>query len=155
MFVQEKGTVNFTDSASSDFWIGLNAVENFRVWTWTDGTPFDFSDWDNGQPKNTYQLWSSIFGKCAEEDLFVANFANYPGADACVASKQGWIGLFTEDNNTHWKWTDGTPTDYLYWYPTNPLGPGSNNCVYMHLAPICGGKIGMFANGGGTVIDKT
>uniref|UniRef100_A0AC35EZY9 C-type lectin domain-containing protein n=1 Tax=Panagrolaimus sp. PS1159 TaxID=55785 RepID=A0AC35EZY9_9BILA len=53
MFVQEKGTANFTDSASSDFWFGLNAVENFGIWTWTDGTSFDFNDWDNGQPKNT------------------------------------------------------------------------------------------------------
>uniref|UniRef100_A0A914R2Y1 C-type lectin domain-containing protein n=1 Tax=Panagrolaimus davidi TaxID=227884 RepID=A0A914R2Y1_9BILA len=79
-----------------------------------------------------------------DEILFVADLMNHPGAEACSAPPQGWIGLHSEDNFTSWKWIDGTPTDYQYWYPTQPNRIG--NCTYMHIAPICSNKIGMFAN---------
>uniref|UniRef100_A0A914QW41 C-type lectin domain-containing protein n=1 Tax=Panagrolaimus davidi TaxID=227884 RepID=A0A914QW41_9BILA len=226
IFISGEASTFFADSASVDFWIGGNNLYKPGIWTWMDQTPFDFNDWDKGQPQNTsgnncvaaqmqggrwtaddcfiakpfvcltrdfsptttpsattirpkkcldawtfwnescYKVlensnWLDAEDRCKvdngshlvsihspEENLFVANLASYPGADICKAFPQGWIGLFTEDNGTHWKWTDGTPTNYLNWYPTNPIGSNTNFCVYMHLAPICNGKIGMFANGG-------
>jgi hypothetical protein len=42
----------FTDSTSIDFWIGANDLYTPGVWTWMDKTPFDFTDWDKGQPQN-------------------------------------------------------------------------------------------------------
>uniref|UniRef100_A0A914PIG3 C-type lectin domain-containing protein n=1 Tax=Panagrolaimus davidi TaxID=227884 RepID=A0A914PIG3_9BILA len=36
----------------TDFWIGLTNMMPGGNWTWTDGTPLDFTDWDNGEPEN-------------------------------------------------------------------------------------------------------
>jgi hypothetical protein len=81
-----------------------------------------------------------------DENLFVANFANYPGANVCDARKQIWTGLYTEDSKAlKWKWTDGTPYDYKNWFPGFPI-PGESNCAYMHIAPICDRKTGLIVN---------
>uniref|UniRef100_A0AC34G3T2 C-type lectin domain-containing protein n=2 Tax=Panagrolaimus sp. ES5 TaxID=591445 RepID=A0AC34G3T2_9BILA len=39
-----------------------------------------------------------------------------------------WIGLHSKDNRTTWEWTDGSPVDYIPWYPGEPDGNG--NCVF-------------------------
>uniref|UniRef100_A0AC34FIH2 C-type lectin domain-containing protein n=1 Tax=Panagrolaimus sp. ES5 TaxID=591445 RepID=A0AC34FIH2_9BILA len=38
---------------SSDFWIGANNFYQPGNWSWIDGTPFDFSDWEKGQPTSS------------------------------------------------------------------------------------------------------
>lgn len=43
----------FKDKEKNDFWIGANNLKNSGNWSWIDGTLFDFTDWDKGQPQNT------------------------------------------------------------------------------------------------------
>ena len=33
-------------------WIGLSRSGNLDNWKWSDGTPFSYSNWDEGQPNN-------------------------------------------------------------------------------------------------------
>jgi len=35
-----------------NFWIGLNRRDNDGKWQWSDGTPVDYTKWENGQPNN-------------------------------------------------------------------------------------------------------
>uniref|UniRef100_A0A914Z960 C-type lectin domain-containing protein n=1 Tax=Panagrolaimus superbus TaxID=310955 RepID=A0A914Z960_9BILA len=199
---------------NGDFWIGANNLINFGTWSWIDGTPFDFKDWDKGEPNNitgnkcgavrtqaglwfaddcyknksftclmttspsssTIQpfdtttvtpkkcpiSWTSYNGFCykvyenlnwldgedrckidyahlasvhsLEEALFIGNLAYYQNINPCDWTQQAWFGLFTEDNNAHWNWTDGTPFDYSKWVPTQPDYPGDQNCGYIQLS---------------------
>uniref|UniRef100_A0A914QB15 C-type lectin domain-containing protein n=1 Tax=Panagrolaimus davidi TaxID=227884 RepID=A0A914QB15_9BILA len=42
-----------TNVSNSDFWFGANDLSAQGKWAWIDGTPFQFKDWDNGQPQNS------------------------------------------------------------------------------------------------------
>uniref|UniRef100_A0AC34FWL8 C-type lectin domain-containing protein n=1 Tax=Panagrolaimus sp. ES5 TaxID=591445 RepID=A0AC34FWL8_9BILA len=214
VFVSEAATI-FTDSASVDFWIGADNLYNPGSWTWMDGTLFDFSDWDKGQPANmsgyncgaaelqggqwiadncfktksfvclnkltsppTIQTtttiktttkpkscsvsWTAHDGFCykvyensnwldaedrcrldgahlasihsLDEDLFVTHLAYYNGADGCIGESNAWLGLFTEDSQAHWNWTDGTLFDYVNWMPGHPNPPSAHkDCGYILL----------------------
>uniref|UniRef100_A0A914QGW3 C-type lectin domain-containing protein n=1 Tax=Panagrolaimus davidi TaxID=227884 RepID=A0A914QGW3_9BILA len=83
----EAGSI-FTDSANSDFWIGAiyNSLSPGK-WSWIDKTPFDFTDWDKGQPQNTSDSlcasaimngakWQSI--NCFEQKPFVCLVNSQP-----------------------------------------------------------------------------
>uniref|UniRef100_A0AC34GRQ8 C-type lectin domain-containing protein n=1 Tax=Panagrolaimus sp. ES5 TaxID=591445 RepID=A0AC34GRQ8_9BILA len=85
----------FKDAATSDFWIG--AIYNSlspNKWSWIDKSPFDFNDWDKGQPQNTTDSvcasvimngakWQSK--NCFEEKPFVCLLQ--PKPSICV---EGW-----------------------------------------------------------------
>uniref|UniRef100_A0AC34G4E2 C-type lectin domain-containing protein n=1 Tax=Panagrolaimus sp. ES5 TaxID=591445 RepID=A0AC34G4E2_9BILA len=51
--IREGAQNNFTDSSTSDFWIGLDDLKTFQTWEWIDGSLFNFPDWDKGQPQNS------------------------------------------------------------------------------------------------------
>ncbi|KQK74226.1 C-type lectin-like protein [Amazona aestiva] len=38
--------------ATDNVWIGLQNKEHTRQWKWADGSDFDFTRWDKGQPSN-------------------------------------------------------------------------------------------------------
>uniref|UniRef100_A0AC34FKJ6 C-type lectin domain-containing protein n=1 Tax=Panagrolaimus sp. ES5 TaxID=591445 RepID=A0AC34FKJ6_9BILA len=220
LFLSEKAFKNFTDSTSGDFWIGANDLSTAGNWSWMDNTPFDFTDWDKGQPQNTsfcgamimqhgkwitddcykekpficlvyvtsdpttlppttpttttttttpsppkscedswtfynftqscYKVsdnlnWQDAEDRCKidgahlasihsfEEAEFVADLAYWAGADVNNGNNQAWIGSYTNDNNTHWKWTDGTPFDYPNWCPGNPDFPGGESCMIQEI----------------------
>uniref|UniRef100_A0A914R771 C-type lectin domain-containing protein n=1 Tax=Panagrolaimus davidi TaxID=227884 RepID=A0A914R771_9BILA len=57
------------------------------------------------------------------ESLFIAHMA-FP--DNTVPHL--WMGLYTEDKNAHWQWTDKTSFDYPSWQPGQPDSPGIENC---------------------------
>ena len=40
-----------------------------------------------------------------------------------------WIGLYTQDKNKNWQWTDGTPVDFVKWAHHQPDNAGKENCV--------------------------
>uniref|UniRef100_A0A914QGK5 C-type lectin domain-containing protein n=1 Tax=Panagrolaimus davidi TaxID=227884 RepID=A0A914QGK5_9BILA len=77
VFVSEEAALTFTKSESDDFWIGANNFVALGNWTWMDGTPFDFKDWDKGQPQNTSNT------NCASS----ANNYGQWKADECVELK--------------------------------------------------------------------
>ena len=35
-----------------DIWLGGNDLAKEGTWVWSDGTPWDYSDWSSGQPDN-------------------------------------------------------------------------------------------------------
>uniref|UniRef100_A0AC35EWB2 C-type lectin domain-containing protein n=1 Tax=Panagrolaimus sp. PS1159 TaxID=55785 RepID=A0AC35EWB2_9BILA len=216
---QEASSNKFTED---DFWFGANDLYSPQKWTWMDNTPFDFEDWDKGQPEDTSgsdcgavlmqggrwravdcflqkpyvctisaldapstigltttttvsptttsstsmvpstkrtttskpkscpvswtyydttgfcyvvlqgETWINAENRCQfenghlasihnlDEDLFLAHIAG---------GSYAWIGLFTDDNNAHWKWTDGTPFNYTNWRAGEPNKPGVENYV--------------------------
>jgi hypothetical protein len=42
----------FNQNGSTDFWIGGNTLNSKNIWEWTDGSPFDYTDWKMGEPSN-------------------------------------------------------------------------------------------------------
>uniref|UniRef100_A0A914Y212 C-type lectin domain-containing protein n=1 Tax=Panagrolaimus superbus TaxID=310955 RepID=A0A914Y212_9BILA len=217
VFLYEEASTFFTDSVSIDFWNGANTLYKPGSWTWMDGMPFDFTDWDKGQPQNTTDKncgavklqggqwisdncdklkpfvclkkvftssttsaalttttkpkpkscdlsWTAHDGFCykvydngtwleaeerckvddahlasihdIDENLFVANLSYYPEADGCKWPTNAWVGLFTEDNQAHWNWTDKTHFNYANWMPGKPNLPQYKlNCCIMFLTP--------------------
>uniref|UniRef100_A0AC35F6N4 C-type lectin domain-containing protein n=1 Tax=Panagrolaimus sp. PS1159 TaxID=55785 RepID=A0AC35F6N4_9BILA len=78
---------NFSESTEADFWIGATNLMKPPTWNWTDGTPFDFTDWKKGEPQNTTGLncaalsindgfWSAQ--DCFKAKLFVSNVPSTP-----------------------------------------------------------------------------
>uniref|UniRef100_A0A914QEI7 C-type lectin domain-containing protein n=1 Tax=Panagrolaimus davidi TaxID=227884 RepID=A0A914QEI7_9BILA len=76
MFVNGEAGNFFTDSSTSDFWIGgiYNTISPGK-WSWIDNSTFDFFDWDKGQPQNTTDsvCASAIMNgaKWQSEDCFI------------------------------------------------------------------------------------
>lgn len=40
------------DIAASDWWIGINDIQQEGTFVWSDGTPVDFTAWNEGEPNN-------------------------------------------------------------------------------------------------------
>uniref|UniRef100_A0A914PU71 C-type lectin domain-containing protein n=1 Tax=Panagrolaimus davidi TaxID=227884 RepID=A0A914PU71_9BILA len=121
-------------------------------WTYYNGfcyKVFDSETWLNAQERCKVDNANLTSIHTLEENLFIANLAYYQGVDGCDWHQQAWIGLFTEDKNAHWNWTDGTPYDYAKWMVGHPNPPEMNqNCGYIFLAS-CGTyqiKMGDFDN---------
>uniref|UniRef100_A0A914PQ96 C-type lectin domain-containing protein n=1 Tax=Panagrolaimus davidi TaxID=227884 RepID=A0A914PQ96_9BILA len=52
MHYNEEANIYFHGSTVTDFWFGLTNLMPGGNWTWMDGTPVDFTDWDKGEQKN-------------------------------------------------------------------------------------------------------
>uniref|UniRef100_A0AC34FQC9 C-type lectin domain-containing protein n=1 Tax=Panagrolaimus sp. ES5 TaxID=591445 RepID=A0AC34FQC9_9BILA len=52
-FLSDHANTTFTGSATSDFWIGAKKSTNTNKWTWTDGTTFDYTEWQNSGSENS------------------------------------------------------------------------------------------------------
>ena len=66
-----------------------------------------------------------------DEFNFIMNF-NYPAN----AEYWPWIGLFSNDNEQTFQWSDGTPMDFLPWGPGEPYVDTNFNCVFANSAGI-------------------
>uniref|UniRef100_A0AC34FKQ1 C-type lectin domain-containing protein n=1 Tax=Panagrolaimus sp. ES5 TaxID=591445 RepID=A0AC34FKQ1_9BILA len=40
------------NSTEANFWIGATTLIELKSWNWTDGTNFDFNQWNKGEPQN-------------------------------------------------------------------------------------------------------
>uniref|UniRef100_A0A914R2W9 C-type lectin domain-containing protein n=1 Tax=Panagrolaimus davidi TaxID=227884 RepID=A0A914R2W9_9BILA len=108
---------------------------------------FDNETWLNAQDRCKIDNANLTSIHTLEENLFIANLAYYNGVDGCDWTQQAWIGLFTEDENAHWNWTDGTPFDYENWMVGKPNPPQMNkSCGFILLASCGTFKIGDFDN---------
>uniref|UniRef100_A0AC34GSZ0 C-type lectin domain-containing protein n=1 Tax=Panagrolaimus sp. ES5 TaxID=591445 RepID=A0AC34GSZ0_9BILA len=72
VFISGEAENLFTDSASGDFWIGANNLMSAGGWSWIDGTPFDFTDWDVKQPIKTANCGAALMqsSKWIADDCF-------------------------------------------------------------------------------------
>uniref|UniRef100_A0A914PG95 C-type lectin domain-containing protein n=1 Tax=Panagrolaimus davidi TaxID=227884 RepID=A0A914PG95_9BILA len=62
------------------------------------------------------------------EIVYATNLAAPYSTNEYAWTAQTWIGMSTQDNNAHFKWTDGTPFDYTDFAPGEPNSPGYENC---------------------------
>uniref|UniRef100_A0AC34FHP5 C-type lectin domain-containing protein n=1 Tax=Panagrolaimus sp. ES5 TaxID=591445 RepID=A0AC34FHP5_9BILA len=46
-FIAQQAAIKFQGSGTSDAWLGGSSLANSKIWTWTDGQPFTFSQWTN------------------------------------------------------------------------------------------------------------
>uniref|UniRef100_A0A914XTR1 C-type lectin domain-containing protein n=1 Tax=Panagrolaimus superbus TaxID=310955 RepID=A0A914XTR1_9BILA len=53
IFLSNEAGKIFTNVTNSDFWFGANDLFSQGIWSWMDGAPFHFNDWDNGQPQSS------------------------------------------------------------------------------------------------------
>uniref|UniRef100_A0A914PXF6 C-type lectin domain-containing protein n=2 Tax=Panagrolaimus TaxID=55784 RepID=A0A914PXF6_9BILA len=51
IYIAQQAVTHFTNSLTSDFWFGLNKMEN-NAWSWIDGTKMEYSNWDKNEPYN-------------------------------------------------------------------------------------------------------
>uniref|UniRef100_A0A914Q700 C-type lectin domain-containing protein n=1 Tax=Panagrolaimus davidi TaxID=227884 RepID=A0A914Q700_9BILA len=216
VFINQEAETIFTESAVDDYWIGANDLFSPPTWTWLNESPFDFSDWEKGEPQNISmsncgavilqngrwksddcykekpfvclvkpdanpvmsttstsgptttltptttttkkpkpkscpvswqyynttgycyivlggEFWQDAEQRCVisgghlvsihslEEDLYVTHLVSGAPAHGLYGV---WIGLYTEDSNRNWKWTDGTPFDYHNWRADYPVNTG-------------------------------
>ena len=49
------------NNVKDDVWIGATDQFSESHWMWTDYSPFDFSNWDVGEPNNRDEYYSVIF----------------------------------------------------------------------------------------------
>ncbi len=66
--------------SGSDWWIGLNDLQNEGTFEWTDGTAVDFTPWAGGEPNNSGEEDCAHFaawGGGAWNDLFCGAGARY------------------------------------------------------------------------------
>uniref|UniRef100_A0A914PBD7 C-type lectin domain-containing protein n=1 Tax=Panagrolaimus davidi TaxID=227884 RepID=A0A914PBD7_9BILA len=52
VLISEYAVATFNNNSKNDFWIGANDLISKGKWSWLDNTPFDFTDWDKGEPQN-------------------------------------------------------------------------------------------------------
>ncbi|KAE9548049.1 hypothetical protein FO519_008739 [Halicephalobus sp. NKZ332] len=116
-FLVQNAQKAFTNTSSTDFWIGGNDLASSGVWTWTDGKPFTFTDWAQGEPSSA--SGADCIGTALDGGLW--------SAQSCFAKKPYICAL--PDKNKSWKWTDGTPVDFLKWAHHQPDNGGKENCV--------------------------
>ena len=43
--------------------------------------------------------------------------------------RSNWVGLNSKDGGVTWAWTDGSPVDYLQWYPNPPTITTGHICA--------------------------
>uniref|UniRef100_A0A914QIJ7 C-type lectin domain-containing protein n=1 Tax=Panagrolaimus davidi TaxID=227884 RepID=A0A914QIJ7_9BILA len=135
----------FHESTVVDFWIGLNALVSPGNFSWTDKTNVDFMDWAPSDNKNqtcvavTIQNGYWISDDCYKTKPFVCEVSPLTSDPAYVNCSHGWIyfestnsllydetgdpfwtGLYSNDNELTWNWSDESPLDYLPWASTNP-----------------------------------
>uniref|UniRef100_A0A914PZY5 C-type lectin domain-containing protein n=1 Tax=Panagrolaimus davidi TaxID=227884 RepID=A0A914PZY5_9BILA len=119
-------------------------------WTYYNGfcyKAFANETWLNAQDRCKVDNANLTSIHTLEENLFIANLAYYKGVDGCDWTQQAWTGLFTEDKNAHWNWTDGTPFDYANWMVGKP-NPSQlkKSCGFILLASCGTFKMGDFDN---------
>uniref|UniRef100_A0A914NYH4 C-type lectin domain-containing protein n=1 Tax=Panagrolaimus davidi TaxID=227884 RepID=A0A914NYH4_9BILA len=85
----EEAVNYFHGSTETNFWIGADNLQSHGTWTWTDGTPFDFNDWNKGEPQNV-----SGFG-CAALSMVDGTWS----AQDCFKSKP-YVCLLSPTNST-------------------------------------------------------
>jgi hypothetical protein len=74
MFLSSEADLHFSESTEADFWIGATNQLTPGNWSWLDGKPFVFTDWEKGQPENTSSsncaASSTTSGLWTAEDCF-------------------------------------------------------------------------------------
>uniref|UniRef100_A0AC35G070 C-type lectin domain-containing protein n=1 Tax=Panagrolaimus sp. PS1159 TaxID=55785 RepID=A0AC35G070_9BILA len=85
------------------------------------------------------QKWHDAEGTCVSNNAHLVSIHS-PTENSFVAGMshtnlkvstehQSWIGLYTNDRNSNWAWTDGSPVDFYNWAPKQPDNPGKEDCV--------------------------
>ncbi|XP_033107417.1 macrophage mannose receptor 1-like isoform X2 [Anneissia japonica] len=117
-----KNAAKVADSATG-YWIGLSDQTKENGFTWTDGTPVDYTNWENGEPNNVN-----------EEDCVEMFFSTRNWNDIGCDRTRHWVCKIAKGSMPVTVAPPNTPTAY-------PLCPGSegwirydNYCYYFSKA---------------------
>jgi len=87
---------------------------------WTEGGyPYTWAEAED-VCKARHMSLASIHSEEEQTFVFGLTEGSYP-----------WIGLTDATTEGEWQWSDGTPVDYLNWFPGNPDGGDQEDCVYI------------------------
>uniref|UniRef100_A0AC34FWZ6 C-type lectin domain-containing protein n=1 Tax=Panagrolaimus sp. ES5 TaxID=591445 RepID=A0AC34FWZ6_9BILA len=143
VLIRETAQQNFTDSVSSDFWIGLNNLET-SAFSWIDGTPIDFVDWGKGQPNNS--PGNSCGSVNLSEGQWISDNCDKPKPFVCVIKTFSFTSTTALETTTikakqcpnSWIYYDHTGFCYCVFNKTSNWGDAEDWCFSQggHLASI-------------------
>uniref|UniRef100_A0A1I7TNS0 C-type lectin domain-containing protein n=1 Tax=Caenorhabditis tropicalis TaxID=1561998 RepID=A0A1I7TNS0_9PELO len=119
-------------------WLGAQSTShdltNPKNWKWTDQSSFDYQNYQSGQPaalaSTACMIFNSNTGKwltsgCSNPYQFICSYdlvttcpSRYAWLKETNSCYRVFIGLVYLNNA--WKWTDGSPVDYLNWADGEP-----------------------------------
>uniref|UniRef100_A0A914PV11 C-type lectin domain-containing protein n=1 Tax=Panagrolaimus davidi TaxID=227884 RepID=A0A914PV11_9BILA len=88
-----------------------------------------------------YGNWTAAEQYCESVNAHLPSIHSYDEARflstmvALITNVGLWTGLYSNDNEVTWKWSDGSPVDYLPWgsgYPNRNV----SSCAYLHINQI-------------------
>ena len=95
---------------SSNSWIGANDIATEGVWTWSDGTPWSYSNWSSGEPNNSknedcaelYPAGTWNDKSCGNYLNFVCERSNTPRCEYRIrmedTSYDGWCMYYDSES---------------------------------------------------------
>uniref|UniRef100_A0A914Z8F6 C-type lectin domain-containing protein n=1 Tax=Panagrolaimus superbus TaxID=310955 RepID=A0A914Z8F6_9BILA len=90
----------------------------------TDNIGNNTYTWADAEKLCLNQSAHSVSLHTPEEAQFVSEILNF-------AVDFVWTGLYSDDNEVTWHWTDGSPVDYLPWYHDYPYLKAPS-CAYIY-----------------------
>nr|DBA19768.1 TPA: hypothetical protein GDO54_015546 [Pyxicephalus adspersus] len=132
---EEEMTFITDKEGTPDFvWIGLNRLEISSGWQWSDNSPLNFINWEEGITAfsvldgsscgrlnvNT-KTWDTL--PCDASLPYICKKSVNHSADVSSEDENIWSG-FRSDSLPHlFKWSDQTETHFTYWDQNEPLPP--------------------------------
>jgi hypothetical protein len=99
VFITEQAQKIYVRLNATNFWIGANDLASPGVWSWTDGKPFSYADWGQGQPSTefgndcvkvsmTNGFWLAT--NCFEKYPFICIIPSLLGPTCPARCDSGW-----------------------------------------------------------------
>lgn len=98
-YVLEQAQKIYVRSNATNFWTGANDLVSSGVWSWTDGKPFSYADWAQGEPSTqfgndcvkvsmTNGFW--IADNCYQKFPFICSTPSLLGPTCPARCDSGW-----------------------------------------------------------------
>uniref|UniRef100_A0AAY4ERX0 C-type lectin domain-containing protein n=1 Tax=Denticeps clupeoides TaxID=299321 RepID=A0AAY4ERX0_9TELE len=76
--------------------------------------------------------WNDAEAYCVNQNANLVSIHTAEQWHSAHMSRSSWVGLNDIQNENHFVWSDGSPTDFLPWEPNQPDNwQGDEDCVHM------------------------